>query len=182
MNKYPLSDLGLARKVIERLNSEKIFFKKFEMSSLDKGKIKIASIIKFALRYLVTIESKDRKSLYYFWEGDKSALIKFDQDAFDEYINYCIKNITDFFSAVKKNFNAEWHNPQSKLLSVTAINGFIIAFNKIIDKDGVKDFNYYDQRLQKLGIDFSKDNFPYTSSQYSKFSEKIIDEAFRDTE
>lgn len=69
------SDIGLARRVIERLNKERTFLKRFELSALDEGKIKVASIIKFALRYLVTITPAEGKtSLYALWNGDKDAL------------------------------------------------------------------------------------------------------------
>ena len=180
MVKDPLSDVGLARMIIEQLNKESIFLKKFEMSSLDDGKIKIASVIKFALRYLVTIEPKDRKSLYSYWNGDKQALETMDDVILNFYIEYCVKNLVLFFSAVRKNFIKQWNDPESKILSVTSINGFIIAYNKIIDMEGVRDFDYFDEHLKKLEVDFSKEMFPYTSSQYGKFSEYIVETAFKD--
>jgi len=180
MVKDPLSDEGLARMLIEKLNKESIFLKKFEISSLDEGKIKIASIVKFALRYLVTITPKERKSLYSYWEGDKKALEKLDDVALDEYKKYCVSNISAYFSAVRKSYLTEWSDPESKILSVISINGFIIAYNKIIDKYGIKDFNFFCSHFSKYDIDFSKDGFPYTSSQYGKFSEKILEEAFSD--
>ena len=58
------------------------------------------------------------------------------------------------------------------------INGFIIAFNRQLSKYGVRDYQFYSGCLRKLSIDFSKDGFPYTSSQYRKFSGKILAEAF----
>ena len=73
-----------------------------------------------------------------------------------------------------QHFNSEWHDPKSKILSVTSINGFIMSYLTLIDKYGIKDFEFYDELLNKLDFDFSKDNFPYTSSQYAKFSREII--------
>lgn len=175
--KDPLSDKGLARAVIERLNKERVFLNKFEMSSLDEGKIKIASIIKFALRYLVSVEPKEKKSFYSYWEGDKEALLSLDDVALNEYLEFCVKNLSLYFSAIKKNFKQEWENPNSKLLSVIAINGFIIAYNRFLDQYGIKDFNFFDNQLKKLKTDFSKENFPYTSSQYKKFSDEILEKA-----
>lgn len=175
--KDPLSDKGLARAVIERLNKERVFLNKFEMSSLDEGKIKIASIIKFALRYLVSVEPKEKRSFYSYWEGDKEALLSLDDTALDEYLGFCVKNLSTYFSAIKKNFKQEWDNPNSKLLSVIAINGFIIAYNRLLDQYGIKDFDFFDNQLKNLKTDFSKENFPYTSSQYKKFSDEILEKA-----
>lgn len=175
--KDPLSDKGLARAVIERLNKERVFLNKFEMSSLDEGKIKIASIIKFALRYLVSVEPKEKRSFYSYWEGDKEALLSLDDTALDEYLGFCVKNLSTYFSAIKKNFKQEWDNPNSKLLSVIAINGFIIAYNRLLDQYGIKNFDFFDNQLKNLKTDFSKENFPYTSSQYKKFSDEILEKA-----
>lgn len=42
MLKDPFSDIGLARRVVEKLNGERTFLKRFELSSLDESKIKVA--------------------------------------------------------------------------------------------------------------------------------------------
>lgn len=172
--KNPLSDKGLARATIERLNKERVFLNKFEMSALDEGKIKIASIIKFALRYLVSIDPKEKKSFYSYWDGDKEALLKLDDKALDQYLNFCVKNLATYFSAIRKNFKNEWEDSGSKLLSVISINGFIIAYNRFLDQYGIMDFEFFDKQLQYLKTDFSKEKFPYTSSQYKKFSDEIL--------
>lgn len=183
MVKDPLSDVGLARRVIERLNKESIFLNKFEMSSLDEGKIKIASIIKFALRYLVTMKPSDeRLSFYSYWDGDKVAFEKMNDGAIMEYIEYCTKNLSQYFSAIKNRFRDDWNNPDSKILSVVSINGFIIAYNKFINNNGIKDYRYFNGCLERLNIDFSEEKFPYTSSQYGKFSEQILNEALLNSE
>lgn len=79
------------------------------------------------MRYLVSVEPKEKKSFYSYWEGDKEALLSLDDVALNEYLEFCVKNLSLYFSAIKKNFKQEWENPNSKLLSVIAINGFIIA-------------------------------------------------------
>jgi DGQHR domain-containing protein len=179
MIKDPLSDTGLARRVIEKLNKKKIFNNKFEMSPLETSKIKIASIIKFALRYLVTISPSDgRASFYTYWNGDKDAMLNKDDTALEEYIEFCAENLNLFFSAVKKNNANAWHDPNSKLLSVIAINGFIIAYNRQLLVNGIKNFDFYDEKLRSFSIDYSKIGFEYTSSQYRKFSSRILIEAF----
>lgn len=48
----------------------------------------------------------------------------------------------------------------------------------MLNKYGVSDYPFYSSCLRKLSIDFSKNGFPYTSSQYRKFSGRILTEAF----
>lgn len=183
MIKDPLSDIGIARRVIEKLNRYKTFLNRFELSALDEGKIKIASIIKFALRYLVTISPADEKtSMFEFWSGDKQALLDKNEDELSKYVEFCAKNIDVYFSTIRDTFKDAWNDPSSKLLSVIAVNGFIIAYNRQLAKNGIQDYYFYNNHLKNLTVDFSKDMFPYTSSQYRKFSTQILIEAFGFTE
>lgn len=179
MVKDPFSDIGLARRVIERLNKKRVFLNRFELSALDESKIKVASIIKFALRYLVTVTPAEGKtSLYAYWQGNKAAFQQKDEASLNDYIEFCANSIDLYFSAIRDAFKSSWNDPASKMLSVISINGFIIAFNRQLNKYGVRDYPFYSSCLRKLSIDFSKNGFPYTSSQYRKFSGRILAEAF----
>lgn len=179
MVKDPFSDIGLARRVIEKLNKQRIFLNRFELSELDEEKIKVSSIIKFALRYLVTIKPTEGKtSLFAYWNGDKDALLRKDEAALLSYIEFCAKQIDLYFSSVRCIFKESWNDPQSKILSVISINGFIIALNRQLAKNGLNDHQFYNIHFNKLAINFSKEKFPYTSSQYRKFSDQILREAF----
>ncbi len=179
MVKDPFSDIGLARRVIERLNKKRVFLNRFELSALDESKIKVASIIKFALRYLVTVTPAEGKtSLYAYWQGNKEAFQQKDEASLNDYIEFCANSIDLYFSAIRDAFKSSWNDPASKMLSVISINGFIIAFNRQLNKYGVSDYPFYSSCLRKLSIDFSKNVFPYTSSQYRKFSGRILAEAF----
>ena len=95
-----------------------------------------------------------------------------------KYIEFCAKNIDLYFSTIRDTFKEAWNDPTSKLLSVIALNGFIIAYNRQLAKNGIKDYSFYNSHLKKLNVDFSKESFPYTSSQYRKFSSQILIEAF----
>lgn len=179
MVKDPFSDIGLARRVIERLNKKRVFLNRFELSALDESKIKVASIIKFALRYLVTVTPAEGKTiLYAYWQGNKEAFQQKDEASLNDYIEFCANSIDLYFSAIRDAFKSSWNDPASKMLSVISINGFIIAFNRQLNKYGVSDYPFYSSCLRKLSIDFSKNGFPYTSSQYRKFSGRILAEAF----
>ena len=179
MVKDPFSDIGLARRVSERLNKKRGVLNRFELSALDESKSKCASIIKLALRYLVTVTPAEGKtSLYAYWQGNKEAFQQKDEASLNDYIEFCANSIDLYFSAIRDAFKSSWNDPASKMLSVISINGFIIAFNRQLNKYGVSDYPFYSSCLRKLSIDFSKNGFPYTSSQYRKFSGRILAEAF----
>lgn len=151
-----------------------------QISSLDEGKIKTASIVRFALRYLVTVQpSEGKESLFTYWNGDKNALTDLKTSTIENYVDYCVSILNHYFGAIKKNFSEQWKDENSKLLSVIAINGFIIALTRQLSINGVREFDYYDKVFNNWIVDFSKDNFPYTSSQYRKFSTEILEHAFK---
>lgn len=175
----PIADESMAQFVIEKLNKEGVFQNLLQISSLETGKIKTASIVRFALRYLVTVTPAEHKqSLFNYWDGDKSALLSVDEKAIQAYVKFCTEILRNYFGAVKKHFGTYWDDENSKLLSVISINGFIIALTRQLSINGIHDFDYYDKVFNDWSIDFSKDGFPYTSSQYRKFSSQILDEAF----
>lgn len=179
MIKDPFSDVGLARRIIEKLNRSRVFLNRFELSGLDEGKIKVASIIKFALRYLVSVNPAEGKtSLYSCWDGDKDAFSNKDDKALSDYISFCSEKIELYFSAVKDVFEDAWIDPKSKIQSVISLNGFIIAFNRQLSKNGIQDFQFYRDSLRNLTVPFSKEEFPYTSSRYRIFSSKILEDCF----
>lgn len=181
--KNPIDDESIAQFVIENLNSEGIFKNMFQLSSLESGRIKTASIVRFALRYLVTITpSDDRHSLFQYWDGDKESLKSLDESALKSYVQFCATVLRSYFGALKKYMKDSWNDNESKLLSVISINGFIIALTRQLRVNGVKDFAFYDNVFSSWSCDFSSDKFPYTSSQYRKFSTVILREAFKLTD
>lgn len=179
----PIADESIAQLVVEHLNQNGVFKNLLQLSSLDEGGIKTASIVKFALRYLVTVTPAEGKhSLFDFWEGDKKDLCAMNEKAIEEYAKYCASILNNYFGAIKKNLREQWDDKDSKLLSVISINGFIIALTRQLGINGVQDFKYYDQIFEGWKIDFSKGGFQYTSSQYRKFSNQILREVFKISE
>lgn len=176
----PIADESIAQFVVERLNKQGIFENLLQISALDSGKIKTASIVRFALRYLVTAKpTEGRQSLFTYWTGDKEAFFAMKSAAIEEYVQYCSSVIRNYFGAVRKNFKKQWDDDTSKLLSVIAINGFIFALLRQLSINGVQEFEFYDKIFSEWGFDFSKEEFQYTSSQYRKFSTRILREAFK---
>ena len=176
----PIADESLAQFVIEQLNKQNPFHNLLQISSLDEGKIKTASIVRFALRYLVTISpAEGKQSLFTHWNGNKEDLLAMKADAIESYVKFCADTLRNYFSAIRKNLHSQWSDDTSKLLSVISINGFIIALTRQLTINGVQNFEFYDNIFNGWNFDFSKDNFPYTSSQYRKFSTRILQEAFK---
>lgn len=178
--KNPIDDESLAQSVIERLNKEGVFRNLLQISTLDSGPIKTASIVRFALRYLVTVKPTDgRQSLFTYWNGDKERLLSIDDSAIQDYVDYCASVLRKYFGAIKKNLTKDWENRDAKLLSVISINGFIIALTRQLSINGVQEFEFYDDLFQGWSFDFSKGGFPYTSSQYRRFSTEILRQVFK---
>lgn len=178
--KDPIAGESIAQFVIEKLNEDGVFGKKFQISSLDDAPIKTASIVRFALKYLVTIQpAEGKKSLYDYWTGDKASLQELNEDSIEEYTKYCSKVIRGYFGAIRSHFKKQWDDPDSKLLSVISINGFIIALTRQLTINGVQEFEFYDKLFDGWKFDFSKEGFPYTSSQYRKFSSIILEQVFK---
>ena len=176
----PIADESIAQFVIEKLNKQGVFQNLLQISTLDEGKIKTASIVRFALRYLVTVNpAEGRQSLFTYWGGDKDALLAMENNAIEEYVKYCDATLRNYFGAIKKNLRTQWDDESSKLLSVISINGFIIALTRQLSVNGVQDFAFYNGVFNGWNFDFSKEKFPYTSSQYRKFSTRILQEAFK---
>jgi DGQHR domain-containing protein len=178
--KNPFSSIGIARQVLVKLNKIAPFHNCFQLSLMVQAKIKIASIIKFALKYLVEPTSNpERESLFKYWnEKNKNKLLGNDDTLLSAYVEYISNTLIVYFLAIKEEFKGEWDDNHSKILSTTSINGFIIAFRRSLKFYGVKDSEFYRDCIRKLSIDFSKDSFPYTSSQYNKFSKQISKECF----
>ena len=68
------------------------------------------------------------------------------------------------------------------MLSVISLNGFIIALTRQLSINGVQNFEFYDKVFSKWDFNFSNEKFPYTSSQYKKFSSDILLGAFKVTD
>ena len=179
----PLADTSLAQDVIDSLNRRGLFEDKFQESKLSTGKIRSASIVKFALRYLVAIDPVEGKgSFIKYWGGDVAALRSENEDAMKSYIGFCAKSLDDYFLSVQRTFAADWkwEGGSTLLPSVVTINGFLLALSKVLLKEGPQTKAYYFEKFKKLKVDFSKKKFKYRSSQYHKFAHQIVKDSWGD--
>ena len=180
---------GVARRILIELNGKRLFHRQFQLSSLDDAGIKTVSIIKFALKGMVAIEEGNPQGLFEYWDGNKDALAPERratveaEEALRDYVNYACRALRFVFGGVEKAFPAEWHDPDSKIDSVTAINGFILAFKRTLLQFGVRDVDFYAERFKRLSLSFYRggedgEGFPYASSQYAMLAEQIVSECF----
>lgn len=171
----PTSGEAISRKVIEILNKEEPFKNMFQLSKVEDAPIKTASIIQYALSSLL-VAKNNMNSLYYYWLIKKSRDAEFKlrtTEDINDYINYCSRNLVNYFKAIKSKFLIFW-NKDSKLLKVISLNAFIIAYRETLkDTGGPQDYSFYQSKFKNLKIDFSDsdDNpFKYAGAQYSKFA------------
>ena len=181
----PLADSSLAKRVVELMNSCAPFKGLFNLSCLNGPGIRTTTIIKYALSRLVSVNNEnDSSTLFYHWLNDsqttyeKSDINEQNEAAIEEYQKYCCKCLSIYFSAIKDIYRSEWNN-KSKLLSVTSVNGFIIAYGKTIEKHGVRDFKFYKNSLNKHKFSFENKEFRYTSSHYAEFGGDVFANCFK---
>ncbi|CAG1020580.1 hypothetical protein MTYM_00376 [Methylococcales bacterium] len=153
----PLSPIGIAMSVIQKLNGRTPFLNLFMLSEIDEKKngIKTPSIVKFGLQQLVEIND-DKEGLFKYWPCKDKMLLITDkestqaEDIRKEYVSFCTEMIGKFFHAVKSSKEEAWtFDGKSKLLRVTAIVAFIQSFEKSIEVyKGVKDIPFYQKNFR----------------------------------
>ncbi|AWB87644.1 hypothetical protein C3E77_14220 [Mycetocola zhujimingii] len=177
----PYADVAVARRVLELLNKRSTFRGMFQLSQMDQAPIKIASIVKFALRYLVDINSES--GLFTEWVKEdasrKTLKAKESPELLTDYVRYCATTLDQYFGALKSHHAAEWHDPDSKITSTTVINAMIIALRRSLPAMGVLAYSEYADLMKPWVVDFSKATFPFASSQYARFSQEVLREMFR---
>lgn len=177
----PYGGIGISREVLVSLNESSVFKDKFQLS-LMKADIKVASIIKFVLKWMVEI-NESKETFYKYWdEPDKEKILNWNsverEEYLEKYISFIVNWLDTYFSAVKNVFKQNWEEPTSKILSVVSVNGFLISLRKSFDQYWKKDFAFYKAEMSKLTIDFSKEKFEFSWSQYNKLSVKMMEVIF----
>ncbi len=176
----PFSSESIAKATINRLNnSSGPLEDKFERHFYDKGKIKTTSIVSYGLRPIIKLSGVD--SFYSIWKNTNKKDLLNEDDAvlLNNYIDYCSYEINQFLIAVKiKIDNSKWttnKDKKGKVLSTTAINGFIICLRKIIENGKIGDQKFYEKKLNEINtFDFSL----YKSSQYGQMGRDLYEKYF----
>ena len=160
----------------------------FALNQRDKEGIKVPSISQYALQSLVRVDEEDSFSLYSYWYKETKSHIHSSDEAYENYIEFCVSKIAIYFSAVKAVRPDDWtlDTKKSRLLSVTPIAGFLIALKRALPSfGGPQDFDFYKAKLDALKVDFkvSKDHpFIYTSSKWAALADVIEGECWADGE
>ena len=177
----PLADTSIAQDVLESMNEHGVFKDQFQKSTLNSHGIKTASIIKFAMRYVVGIEDENNKeSLIYYWPGNKNALKRNNIEARNDYISFCVEWLNKFFSGVKQAWHEHWNTDNSTTLlpSVVTINGCLIAYRRQLKRNGLKNTPFFATKFSQWTHDFEKETFGYRSSQYGRFAKDLLKTVF----
>lgn len=183
--KHPFEKNSISRKIIEKMNEKGPFYDRFQLNSIDDKKIKIASIIQFALSKLVE-PTESANGLFKYWRKNnlsKNIPEMLTQDSpnsydfLEEYIDFCTTCLNIYFSAIKSVYGDQWNEKDAKVCKVFAINSFIIAFHHSLDKtNGVKDFKFYQGVYSENRVDL--DDIKYAGSQYNMFATNVLLEKF----
>lgn len=178
----PFSTTAVAKDTINKLNESGPIANQIEMHSYEKGKLKTASIVSFALCPLIKYDdTPESDSLYKIWSHpNKMQLNKDCQDVELKkvYVAFCAEKIRNILIAFKRIVgNDLWHvyDPKTKQgqLSVTFMNGILNVIRCQIKEN--KQLLTSDEYYEKLkDIDLEKLR-QYKSSQYNKMGRFIYD-------
>ena len=185
--KHPFDRNSIARKVIEKMNDNGPFYDRFQLNSIDDKKIKIASIIQFALGKLVE-PNESANGLYKYWKQEnpsKSIPEILTQDSLNsydllkEYVDYCTTCLNVYFGAIKNVYADQWNEKDAKICRVFAINSFVIALHQSLNiTNGVKNFEFY-KTVYTSGGRVDLDNIMYAGSQYNMFATNDLIKRFK---
>ncbi len=177
----PLADTSLAQDVLGCMNDRGVFKDRLQRTTLNAHGIKTASIIKFALRYVVSIDDlENKKSLIAYWDGDKEALTRNNIAARKKYVGFCVEWLNKFFAGVKEAWKEHWSDDDVTTLlpSVVTINGCLIAYRHQLPANGLRDVSFFKTHFSKWTMDFSKQSFEFRSSQYGRFAKELLKTVF----
>ena len=177
----PLASVSIANDVLLYMNEHGVFRNRFRKSLLATSGLKTASIIKFALHSLVSIEKQDDESTFFhYWPGDAHKLTSGGMSERNEYIKFCAENLNLFFADVKEAWNDQWKwdDKESLLPSVVTINGCLIAYKDILRLNGIQKKGYFVAKFKKWEPNFSREVFGYHSSGYGRFGKELFYKIF----
>ena len=177
----PFEDVAIAKSVILNLNERGILSGLFELSELEKGTIKVASVVKYALSKLVSLKEANNGFYKYWLEDGNHRFLKQDDELeeLNKYIEYCADRIRQYFIAISVAFKKDWGNKDSKIFKIIGFNGLLIALYKSLKiTNGFQNTRYYINVFKGIDFHFSDSTFAYSGSKYSAFADEIISTCF----
>jgi hypothetical protein len=177
----PYSADSIARRTINGINLAGPLLGKFEMYFYETKKLKVTSIVSYALRPLCN--PKNPAGLFEKWpDKDKNKFLEEPTDEIlQRYVAYCVQQINMFFGAAKANLSPDvWtldKSVKNRLLTTAAINGFISCIRKILENGGsLNDFNYLRSKLKPINTMRLQ---RFRSSQYGAMGQDIYEKCFK---
>ena len=179
----PLHPESLGNKVIKYLNNKEdgVLKDKFEIKSLPsyKGRIKRASIVRWGLADLVDI-----KKHFLYPIAPQNIKDKLKQGIINSYVKFCGDKLEKYFRCIKRVFEQKykedvwdhWRKCGYMILSTSAIVGFLRLYRHFIKNDIIDNRKQIEKRLKAIKVDFKKENYRYTSSQWAKLEEAMFDD------
>jgi DGQHR domain-containing protein len=176
----PSSSGSIGNRIVRYLNNleDGIFKDKFELKTLPSysGRIKRSSIVRYGLKELVEID----KGLLYLQSPDQIKN-EMQEKNYESYVHFCGKKLDTFFRCVREVFKDKygeevWGTKKKTgflLLSTSSIIGFLRLYRHFI-KSNVLDEKEIKKHLDCITVNFGKDNYNYTSSQWPKLEEKML--------
>lgn len=177
----PYSADSIARRTINGINMTGPLVGKFEMYFYETKKLKVTSIVSYALRPLCN--PKNPTGLFEQWpDSEKNKLLDAPTDEIlERYVGYCVRQVNMFFGAAKANLSPDvWtldKSVKNRLLTTAAINGFISCIRRILDNgERLNDFNYLKSRLKPISTMRLQ---RFRSSQYGAMGQDIYEKCFK---
>lgn len=178
----PFSTTAVAKDIINKLNESGPIADQIEMHSYEKGKLKTASIVSFALSPLIKYDdAQESDSLYKIWSHPRKAQLNKDCQDIElkkEFVDFCADKIRNILIAFKRIVgNDLWHvyDPKTKQgqLSVTFMNGILNVIRcQIKDNTQLLTSDEYYEKLKNIDLEILRQ---YKSSQYNKMGRFIYD-------
>lgn len=175
----PFGVVSIARQVMERISASGPLAGHVEQNFYDKGLLKTSSIVSFGLSPLVKLSGDD--TIFRIFHHKDKYLIEAhkSESALDDYIKFASSQINIFLGAVKSNVGGEiWTSSSSqhgRILTVTCVNGFLIALRTLIQHNKKVDFASLKSSLDGLNVKHLR---TYKSSQYNQMAQYICQKHF----
>jgi DGQHR domain-containing protein len=168
----PYSAIAVAKAILMKLARSGALKDKLEEHVFDDGqKLKISSIISYGLRPLIKKEGGD--SLFTAWSesAKKEDIIELrNTKSLESFVEFCAQEINSLLNAIKKTSPDGWKvGDEKKMLTPTAINGYIKCLRLILENNGIRNFTHYETKI--VGIE----NFPFADYKSSHWNQLGID-------
>jgi DGQHR domain-containing protein len=179
----PFSDGSIATRVLEELNaSNGPLENKVEQYFFDKDKVKKASVISYALKYLVR-PTESGTLFEKFLDDEKDSISsRANLEVLDRYVEFCRDEINGFLSGVRCVLpNENWTTERAikgRMLTTFKLNTMLILMRKMVASNHPTDFQNVKASLSGLKVtDFEK----YNASKYNMMAQEIYVQYFGDS-